>query len=60
MTEKTEPTAEGRRRYAPDGRYEDDYPCTCEPDCPPACRGDDCGCCACRAAYAEFASMPDD
>lgn len=52
----TEPTEEGKRRYPPDGIYEDDYPCTCREDCPSACKGQ-CGCEACHAGYSDFLSM---
>jgi hypothetical protein len=40
------PTAEGIRRYPPDG-FRDGYACTCE-DCPEPCHGVFCGCDACE------------
>lgn len=56
---KQEPTAEGIRRYPPDGRYtvndEEGTPCTCKPECPAACKGG-CGCDACSEAYGDFLS----
>lgn len=44
------PTAEGRRRYPPDGMYDGDLPCTCAPTCPEPCRDDACECEACAEA----------
>lgn len=50
------PTREGVQRYEPDGYYRESgepVPCTCTPACPPACNGQ-CGCRACRMAFADF------
>lgn len=55
-TKAQQPTAEGLLRYAdytPPGYYEE-LPCTCNPECPPACTGA-CGCAACRAAFYDAA-----
>lgn len=52
------PTAEGVKRYPPDGLYQangDGTPCTCVPSCPNPCKGQ-CGCEACREAYGDFLS----
>lgn len=54
----TEPTAEGKLRWAPDGFY-DGEPCTCKPECPHPCKGH-CGCDACNAAYMDYLSMPEE
>jgi len=51
------PTEEGKKRYPPTGYYqeqsfEDDYPCTCKPECKDPCKGE-CGCEACHARDAD-------
>jgi hypothetical protein len=54
----SEPTEEGKKRYPPDGIYDDGagpFVCTCKPECPPACKGK-CGCEACHAGYQDFLS----
>lgn len=50
------PTAEGVKRFVPDGFYREGgepVPCTCGPTCPPDCRGA-CGCRACHMAFQDF------
>ena len=44
-----------KRRWPPDGFY-DGKPCTCPVTCGDACKGE-CGCEACRTAYADFLSV---
>ncbi len=54
----TTPTETGKDRYDPDGLYNvngNNTPCTCDPDCPSACKGG-CGCEACSEAYGDFLS----
>ncbi len=51
----SEPTEEGKLRYAPTGYY-DEIPCTCKPECPDACKGE-CGCEACATAYSDFLQL---
>lgn len=48
------PTDTGKRKYPDDGLYEG-IACTCQPDCPQACKGK-CGCSACSAAYGDSIS----
>ena len=48
------PTDAGKRKYDPDGYY-DDIPCTCECGCRTDCKGG-CGCEACRVAYGDYLS----
>lgn len=58
-TESIQPTAEGMRRYWPDGCYSANdtpgTPCTCVERCPAPCKGQ-CGCEACSEAYGDFLS----
>jgi hypothetical protein len=59
----TEPTNRGRQEFDPDGIY-GGQPCTCEPECPIACKGypPTCkskqpgGCLASQHSYADFLS----
>ncbi len=55
----TEPTAEGKRRWPPDGIYgmTDPQPCTCKPECNDPRKGE-CGCQACDNAYQDWLSSP--
>ncbi len=51
------PTEEGKRRWPPDGLYEN-APCTCKPECHEPCKGR-CGCQACHVSYSDYLSSPE-
>lgn len=56
MTEDDQkPTEEGRKRYPPDGKYDGEFVCTCNVNCPDNCKGQ-CGCQACHVSYGDFLS----
>lgn len=44
---------EGKRRFPPDGVYDELWVCTCKPECPSDCKGE-CGCEAHAAAWGEY------
>lgn len=37
------PSETGKKRFRPYGYYNNEYPCTCQEDCPLTCKGE-CGC----------------
>lgn len=52
------PTAEGLRRWEPDGMY-DGVPCTCKETCKDPCKGErGCKCEACDRSYQDYLSSP--
>jgi hypothetical protein len=56
MTDQTEPTAEGLRRYPPTGHMtelREPIPCVCNETCHRLCAGE-CGCEACSVMFSIF------
>jgi hypothetical protein len=52
MSNSTEPTEIGKKKYPPDGMYEEAWACTCSESCPNDCKGE-CDCEACFACYCD-------
>lgn len=50
----TEPTWIGKEKYDSSDGYYEGVPCTCNEDCPEACKGQDCQCEACHNCYMDF------
>lgn len=51
------PTEFGKKKYPDTEGYYEEFPCICTEKCDAACKGLDCGCKACSAAYGDFLSV---